>query len=283
MFQIRPQETFPIVYTLSDPSDTNTYYVRAVIRNSVSGAVININGLAYVNLTDLGSRRFAKSIQAPDDSSGQGFWIDVTVSVYTDAGYTTKSSAYQEENNKYLVEQRWNTALGGGGGNFIPPGGGVSHEIDYKKLVEMVILAFNSLPTTELPVIDLSGVYAQGDAIREMIKDIKIPPVDLETFAKFITQTLSAEIRAKEIPPVDIESVKEKIDGIEFPEAIDYAPYFQSLQSELENLNKKFSHYDAYLKTKSSFEKIIKQFPQTEDKAPSEAISQDKRLRALLT
>lgn len=219
MHQLSPQETFPIVYTLSDPGDTSTYYVRAVMRNSVTGAIIRVNNLNYINLTDQGNRRFSKNIQAPTDSSGQGLWIDIVVSVYTDSGYTTKSLNYQELETKYLVQQRWNMALNGGAGGFINTGKAETNSstINYKKLKEIILEAMlealNALPTTDIPEFDLSPVLAKLSLLEPIIRAIKIPdpipqkPIDLGPVLRAIGA----------IKETDLTPVLEKIDAIDIP------------------------------------------------------------------
>lgn len=116
---LQPQEYFTIVRQLGDPNDANTYYVRAVIRNARTDAIVTT-----LSLTDQGSRRFSLPWQVSADPSGQGFYISVLTSVYTDSGYTTKSDVYSEEMETYLIDNRFRNLGGGGGGD----------GVDYKKL-----------------------------------------------------------------------------------------------------------------------------------------------------
>ena len=114
MHQIRPGETFRIVRQLDDPQDTNTYYIRAVIKNSSSGST-----LKTVDLTDAGSnsQRFTGSWIADQDPSGQGLYVDITTTVYTDSGCTTKSEKYAIENMQAVVDLRYGVATRVFGGN----------------------------------------------------------------------------------------------------------------------------------------------------------------------
>src|SRR5574337_612585 len=101
--QLEPREYFTIARGLEDYTDSTTYYVRAVIRNARTDALIDT-----VNLTDNGNRRFTKAWQVPADPSGLGFYIIVTTTVYTDSGYTTKAENYLERFEEHLVQNRPN-------------------------------------------------------------------------------------------------------------------------------------------------------------------------------
>lgn len=178
MIQIQPQEQFPIVRKLGIPNDSNTYYVRAVLRNSITGVIIQVNGLNYVNLTDTGSQRFAKTISAPTDPSGNGLYVDITTSVYTDSGYTTLAfDTYSDELSSYLIQQRWNMALGMGGGG----GEGIS----YKKIREIV-----KEEVSKIEEVDLSGVKGAIVAVAEQITKLPKPEkLDLSPVLKKIDFT----------------------------------------------------------------------------------------------
>ena len=120
------QQNFTVVRQISNHLDTDTNYVRAVIRNAYTDAII-----ATLNLTDRGSQRFSKNWQVPADPVGEGFYISIVTSVYTDSGYTTKNASYGDEENTYLVQDRLNTLGGRGGSN-----------VDYirlRKIVEEVV------------------------------------------------------------------------------------------------------------------------------------------------
>lgn len=286
MHQLDPQETFPIVYVLSDPSDTGTYYVRAVLRNSVTGAIVRVAGLDYVNLTNLGSRRFSKTIQAPNDASGLGTYIDITVSVYTDSGYTTKSDVYQEENTKYRIQQRWSPAMGNGGG--YGTAGGSNASIDYKKLAEVVVEAFNSLPTTELPEVDLRGLYAQGDTLRELIKAIKMPEmkdVDLMPHTNMIISAMTTMMRELHLalPKLDLQPALDAIGAIDIPEGEDYKPHFDKLHAALKELGPKLEQFNKYAGFSKTIGGLLKEYGGEPSQAPTEkkAVAVDPRLAGL--
>lgn len=104
---------------LQDPNDSGTYYVRAVVRNALTDAIIST-----INLTDRGVQRFSKSWQVPADAVGLGFYITIETRVYTDVDYTVLSDTYGQEINTYLVDNRFRTLNAGGSGD----------SIDYKKV-----------------------------------------------------------------------------------------------------------------------------------------------------
>lgn len=124
--QLNPRENFVITHQLNNSYITDTSYVRAVIRNAKTDAI-----LATKNLTDQGNGRFTTTYQIPADVSGQGYYISIITSVYSDSGYTTKSQNYGDEANTYLVQERYNPnvhlgAVGGGS------------DIDYKKIRKII-------------------------------------------------------------------------------------------------------------------------------------------------
>jgi hypothetical protein len=110
MLTLHPLNQFTVVRQIANHLDTDTNYVRAVIRNAYTDEIIDT-----LNLTDRGSQRFSKNWRIPADPSGQGFYISIVTSVYTDAGYASKNANYGDEENTYLVEDRV-FAKGGGSG-----------------------------------------------------------------------------------------------------------------------------------------------------------------------
>lgn len=188
--QLNPRETFSIVRQIEDHTDTSTYYVRAVIRNAKTDAIIQVNGNNYLNLVDRGSQRFSQTWQVPADPSGQGFYVSILTSVYTDSGYTTKSQNYGDKMETYLIQDRMNANLGGVGGG---------PDIDYKKIrriVEEVVketnkpVVFPKIPEVKIPEVDIETPLKEAvDYICEEIKNIKMPqPEKLEPVLKAFSQ-----------------------------------------------------------------------------------------------
>src|ERR1700674_2240241 len=106
MLQLEPLEQFPIVRGL-ETTDGNTNYVQAVIRNAVTDAVIGT-----VNLLDKGDhQRYAANWPVTQDGSGLGLYIIITTSVYTDSGYSVKSSNFGDKFETYIVQRRPNANL----------------------------------------------------------------------------------------------------------------------------------------------------------------------------
>lgn len=214
--QIDPQYPLPLVYQLSDPNDTGTYYVRSVVRNSLSGATLN-----SINLTNGGSGRFTGTFTSPQDQTGQGFHIDVTTTVYTDSGYTTPSDVYQKENMKYLVK-RVGTVFGGGGGV----------DIDYEKIAR-IVQAIIDKKKFDGKAVDFKPVLEKIASVHKAVKAIEIPEIP--------------EAEKVELAPVmqAIETVKTEllgaVAGIDIPEPkeVDFAPVmaaFEALATQVESI-----------------------------------------------
>lgn len=129
MIQLNPREIFTIARGLPDHTDSTTYYVRAVVRNAKTDAVIET-----INLTDSGDHhRYTYNWQVPPDVSGLGTYITIAISVYSDSGYTTKTEAYGDQLDTYLIQERPNaTTL-----NAILPGD-AGPDINYKKIQQLL-------------------------------------------------------------------------------------------------------------------------------------------------
>jgi len=172
--QIQPQESFIITRQIDDPTDTNTYYVRAFVRNAKTDAL-----LATVNLTDKGNQRFRGEWQVNADITGQGYYVTITTHVYTDSSYTTESQDYRILENQYLVKER-NQSFGGGGFAGTIKG----EKIDYNKIKELLRVVVKEEIQTIKPTekIDLSPILSQ---IRVVIKAISgIKPTKIPEFPK---------------------------------------------------------------------------------------------------
>ena len=182
MISIAPREWFTIVRGLYDHTDSSTYYVRAVIRNSRTDELI-----ATVDLDDSGDgHRFKKVWQVCADPSGLGMFIDIVTSVYTDVGRTTKGT-YVDEFDTYLVADRMNPNIGGGGGP----------DVDYKKIGRMITEAISGIPKPEkvdMPKIDLTTVLGAISDVQRAVSGIDIPkaePVDLRPVLSKLDQAIA--------------------------------------------------------------------------------------------
>ena len=154
---LKPHEYFPIYRNLEDPADSGTYYVQAKIRKTRTDEL-----LETLNLTDNGDQRFSKEYQLPGDSSGEGYYITIETTVYTDSGYTTKSNNYAIVTNEYLVDERKQQGGGGFGGIDLTEG-------QLKKVIESAIdNKFKGMPKPEFPKqekIDLSEIIKKLDSV----------------------------------------------------------------------------------------------------------------------
>src|SRR5436190_3388397 len=121
--QISPAENFDIYFFVRNPNDSTTYYIRAVVYDVRTGEVLLTTNL---DQTATNPRIFTKTVQAPADPVGIGRNIVAIASVYTDSGYTTKSTDYEEQEQYYLIRPVSPLTLGGGGG------------VDYRTLREIV-------------------------------------------------------------------------------------------------------------------------------------------------
>ncbi len=261
MHQLSPQEAFPIVYVLADPNDLATYYVRSVLRNSANGAIIQVSGANFVNLTDGGSRRFTKTIQAPNDPSGQGLWMDITTTVYKDSGYTIKSENYFEQVDKYLVQQRWSQAFGMGGGGALTikdSQSGSSNKFTLEELKTALkdVLENFTFPEPKLESVktslgdldeNLSRVLSKTGYIAGQVEKIEAP--DLSTISKEIVAKISSEIGRNKTKEFDPTPLMVKISRIasEFPRQLNYGPELADIFSMLGAIKK---HVDELVDTK---------------------------------
>lgn len=203
MLQLRPREYFTIARGLEDHTDSGTYYVQAVIRNAKTDALIDT-----VNLTDHGSRRFSTPWQVPADTSGEGFYILITTTIYDDSGYTSKSGSYGEKFDTYLVQDRPNPNLGMGGGGV---------DIDYKKVRAMLKEEIAGIPPApdipDFPSVDLRPVFDRLEGISEAIGAIPQP----------------ATINMK--PVMDaLEAVRSAVANFHIPEC-DHTPFTKALDT----------------------------------------------------
>lgn len=213
MISLQPREQFQIVRQLGDHTDGNTYFVRAVVRDSVTDTILKTQNLT-MDATDI--RRFKANYEVPADVSGLGFYIDITTSVYSDSGYTTKASTYSDELESYLVFDRIMKTGGGGGGV----------DVDYKKIQKMLDALVKKFP--EIKETDFSVIFNTLTDIKAEIKAIDIPEMP--------------EIPKLELSPVlDAISKSEKaivnaIDNKEVTESTDLSPVVEEIRANDVNI-----------------------------------------------
>lgn len=207
---LQPQSSFPIVRQIANHLDTDVYYVRAVVRNADGDT------LSTVDLEDKGGQRFQRRYRVPVDSSGQGAYISIITSVYTDSGYTTKSPNYGDEENTYLVFDRVRGTGGGGGGGSNLDAGTV-RRIVAEELAKVETPEVPEMP--EIPKYEMrwQDVLESIDEIRTMVDRIPTDKVDEVAIASRLVevqQTLLNAIESKEVTPeTDLTPVVQAIDA----------------------------------------------------------------------
>lgn len=155
---LQPGENFVITHQIGDHTDTATYYVQAVIRNARTDETLDT-----VKLTDRGNQRFSKEWQVPQDPSGQGFYISITTTVYSDSNYSTKSALYSEEQERLLIQARMNPNLGYGSSG---------SDIDYKKIKKLISEEVKSIKDSfpkRVKITDQTEIVNILNAIKEAI------------------------------------------------------------------------------------------------------------------
>ena len=199
---LQPQATFVVVRQIANHTDTATYYVRAVVRNAYTDTVIT-----NLDLEDKGSQRFKKNWHVPADPSGQGFYISIVTSVYTDSGYTTKSENYGDEENTYLIQERvlGSQKVGGGGG------------VDartVRRIISEEIAKIEVKPEKEVepemeedddPRVD--ELITEVQRLRNAVEQLPKEPVTLSPVLARLNDVIQA-VEDKEVtPPTDIEAL----------------------------------------------------------------------------
>lgn len=217
---LQPQAAFTVVRQIANHQDTDTNYVQAVIRNAYTDTTIDT-----LQLTDKGSQRFKKDWQVPADPSGQGFYISIVTSVYTDSGYTTKNANYGDEENTYLVQERVLRGQGGGGG------------VDAYTVRKIVKEELDKLPKPEpIKFPEQKEPVDRTDEIIQAIKQNKpeaAEKVDLEPIAAGIAEVKQAIAEKEVTPATDLAPLVERMqheseaNGMDFQEVKDSLVAFE--------------------------------------------------------
>lgn len=191
MVQISPQKDLPIIRQLEDHTDTDTNYVQAKVYKASDNSVIGT-----VNLTDNSGQYFYGNWRTIADTSGEGTWIVIITTVYTDSGYTTKNPNYGLETRDYLIKS--DQSLGGFGGGV---------DIDYKKIKKMIDEAITGIPKVEIPESEkidyekiINEIAVLEVAVRDAVNEVSLAiPQQKETdlsqiYAEF--ETLKQQIES---------------------------------------------------------------------------------------
>lgn len=214
--QIEPNTTLPLLYKITDPAlFSTTYYVRAVVRDTLTDTT-----LATINLTrSSDGKRYTETTPAPGDPTGLGRHIDITVSVYSDSGYSSYAEGLPEHLDKYVVKAA-QTSFGGSGSG---------EEIDYKKIEKIVDNVVEerlaSIPPQNIKPI-LSAINETRNAVEAIeIPKVKIPPPQFDPILRHM-EKVSTESEQR---------IAGRIDGIHIPEPekIEWAPVLDKLEDIL--------------------------------------------------
>lgn len=157
---IAPLKQWLIPYSINNPSDTNVYYVRAVISEAISGRV-----LITLNLKNDGTNFWSALWNTPADSSGTGYQIIVKTTVYIDSAYTQVSLVYGTQTDDHIIKDiaglRVPTAAVGGG-------------VDYRKIEEMIKKHILNIPSPkEVEKYDDTKVFEAIEDLGTTIQGVK--------------------------------------------------------------------------------------------------------------
>lgn len=207
--QLFSQQNFTLVRQIPDHTDPTTYYVRAVIRNALTDVI-----LATLNLEDKGGQRFKKDWRVPADTSGEGFYVSVITSVYTDSGYTTKASSYGDDENTYLVTSR-SMSVGGKGG-----GGGSLSIRDIRDVIKEELkpykpkkITFPKQKEIEIPEYEMKWdqVLEAIEGLKPLLEKIPTEKTDTSPISEAL-KTLNEAISQIPTEVVDLTPVLSKLD-----------------------------------------------------------------------
>ena len=249
---VNPNSALRIVRQLSDTTDTTTYYVKAVVRYSATGAV-----LETVNLTDEGDQRFTGMYATGSDASGNGFYIDITTTVYTDDTYTTLATNYGVEAQTYHVIQHWQHALGVGSG-----GGDVNYD-KLRKIIKEELSMQEKLELPEQRDFTPALIEREKRLVKELelaIRSIQFPEQiqpDLEmvinSLNASIVEATDAIINAVELKPVteptDLSRVEQLLSTI------------QDIPQRLQEATQSVSSLQDYFGLKEAAEEFMGKLP----------------------
>ena len=201
MFQISPSKEIILSWCGADPNDTDILYVQAVVQDALNLAV-----LQTINLVDRGNHLFSAGYITPQDPNqmGTGRQIIITMTVYTDSGYTIPSQNYSRISENYLVKKLVDASSfwGAGGSTFdakalkkavsdalkemkFPEP--TKQEFPVKAIVDAIKNELNKLPKPIEPEkIDFSPVHDRLDKVKKSIESLPLPtkPTDIVPLQK---------------------------------------------------------------------------------------------------
>jgi len=216
--QISPGESFDIFYFLRNHTDSTTYYVKAVVYDVRTGEVLLTQALTQ---SSTNTRLFISTVQSPPDPVGLGRNIVAVATVYIDGSFTTKSDAYEEQEQYFLIRSPQNLYGGGGG-------------LDYRDVREIVreelVKAIATIKYPEPQSVPYEALFGTIGALQREVNRIPKEAVD-------ITDVLSA-----------IKSVRSTIAAIPGPEEIDLS----SIDAKLSDIVSRFDEVITVIEAEAS-------------------------------
>lgn len=212
---LQPQKAFTVVRQIANHLDSGTYYVQAKIRDAYTDDLLETLTLSLTS-----GQRYKGNWQVCADPSGEGRYVSIVTSVYTDSGFTTKSENYGDEETTYLVQNRVPLARGAGGGSL-----GISDvrrviKEELEKLPKPETFDYDRIPKPQ-------ELQDRSDEILAAIKANKpqMPKMpDLEPLKQGL-EAVKQAVEAKEVTPAtDLTPVltalqdKNETDGLDFSE-----------------------------------------------------------------
>ena len=198
MLQINPASTFPITRIITNHLETDTLYVRAVIKDAVNDTI-----LETVDLDDKGSYYYRTNWKVVwDNVMARGRYITITTSVYTTNSYTTKSPNYGDELQIYVVQERWDSSkIIGGGYN------GITTK-DVKKVIkkELENIKFPKAKDIKFPKqteyeANFKDITKELDKIRTLVGTLPAQNNDLSPVISRLNE-LSKDVKTKPVTPI---------------------------------------------------------------------------------
>lgn len=202
--QVNPNETIALVYQLNDPNDfATTFYIRATIRNSISGATLTTKDLTVVS-----NGRYTSSYQVPNFNELQ---FDITTDIYEDSGYTSRSLKYSVETARYIADQRWNIGLGGARA-------GIGRETVKEVVTEALGALLGAMPSSETKIKYVNyGEFVKGfEALRSSIE--ALPKPERVDFSPVLTELRKVSGQIGQLPkfePTDLSPVISAIHALD--------------------------------------------------------------------
>lgn len=233
-----PSQIFTLVYQLGNPGDVNTYFVQAIVRYAQTGAIIST-----INLVNQGNQRFTGTFTVPADVSGNGYYLDITYTVYTDAMYSVLSQMYPIQNAVGQVLQQITPGIGFGGGD------GIS-EVELRRIFELY-MGKSEKPKSSKEMAAESSDRFDKEEMYERIESVRGEPVDISPILSGL-EKIGGHIKSIKIPEypkqekTDLSPVLRMIhivaERLASVEKISSAAHVESLAQRLEKMIEKVEY-----------------------------------------